>query len=395
MAYLKWKPIKYHLNKAIDYVKNDLKTENGELVSSYLCSLNSKEAMLDFLQDNKMNLKSNIKAHHLIMSFSPEDKITPQKAHDLGIELCKKFLKGDRRYIISTHIDREHIHNHIIFNSCSIKKYAKKFDNSIKNLYKVRNIADKICERENLIVIKKNYKNHNKSYFEYLASIQNLSWKQSLKLHLNDCLEFCENLEQLNQELNKRGWKVERLKENYVFTNLKNNKKVKSLKLGKFYKVKNIEKKFLENQKCKKISIQEIKDQNKNKILNKYIVENNLIQMGNVVEFLKEKNLLAKDYIRLYVEKEKELEMIEKEYNNLILRKEDINEIVLNKFDSSKYKERKEIDKKLFELEQKEKLLQKELLEEKIIKDNILKMYKLEKYYNNKKQTKKDTDLTL
>ena len=357
MAYLKWKPIKYHLDKAIDYVKNDLKTENGELVSSYLCSLNSKEAMLDFLQDNKMNLKSNIKAHHLIMSFSPEDKITPQKAHDLGIELCKKFLKGDRRYIISTHIDREHIHNHIIFNSCSIKKYAKKFDNSIKNLYKVRNIADKICERENLIVIKKNYKNHNKSYFEYLASIQNLSWKQSLKLHLNDCLEFCENLEQLNQELNKRGWKVERLKENYVFTNLKNNKKVKSLKLGKFYKVKNIEKKFLENQKYKKISIQEIKDQNKNKILNKYIVENNLIQMGNVVEFLKEKNLLAKDYIRLYVEKEKELEMIEKEYNNLILRKEDINEIVLNKFDSSKYKERKEIDKKLFELEQKEKLL--------------------------------------
>ena len=113
VAYLKWKPIKYHLDKAIDYVKNDLKTENGELVSSYLCSLNSKEAMLDFLQDNKMNLKSNIKAHHLIMSFSPEDKITPQKAHDLGIELCKKFLKGDRRYIISTHIDREHIHNHI------------------------------------------------------------------------------------------------------------------------------------------------------------------------------------------------------------------------------------------------------------------------------------------
>lgn len=390
MAYIKWKPIKVHLDKAFEYITNDLKTEKGELVTSFLCSKNPKEAKRDFFIDNKFNLKNNVLAHHLIQSFDPKDEnITPEKAHKIGIELCNKIFKGDRRYIISTHIDREHIHNHIIFNSCSIKKYEKKFNNSIKNLYKVREISDEICIKENVKIINSKTKGANKSYYEYIMNLKNISWKQHIKLHLNDCLEYCKNFDELEKELKIRNWKIEKLEDNYIFTNLKNNKKVKSLKLGEKYKVNSIEK-ILEKNKILKLdeeltSFQEIKEHSKNKNIDKYVVENNLIQIGKIENFLKEEKISAKSYITKILKEEKNLKDLEEKISKLVNEKGKLNLILSNKFDYKVVEKISELNNELKILQKDESELLTKIIHQEQIKNNILKIYDLEKYYLEEK----------
>lgn len=404
MAYIKWKPIKVHLDKAFEYIMNDLKTDQGELVTTFLCSKNPKEAKKEFLLDNKFNLKKNILAHHLIQSFDPKDKnITPEKAHKIGIELCNKIFKGDRRYIISTHIDRGHIHNHIIFNSCSIRKYEKKFNNSIKNLYKVREISDEICIKENVKILDVTKKGSNKSYYEYIMNLKNISWKQHIKLHLNDCLEYCKNFDELKNELKIRNWKIEKLEDNYIFTNLKNNKKVKSLKLGEKYKVESIEK-ILEKNKIKKLdeelsSFQEIKEHSKNKNIDRYVIENNLIQIGKIEKFLKEENLSAKSYINKFLKEEKNLKQIEEKISKLVEEKGNLNLLLSTKFDYNVVEKISKVNNELRILQKDESDLITKIIHQEQIKNNILKIYDLEKYYleekNKIEKTKENKKYTL
>ena len=122
MAITKIHPIKSTLNLAIDYIVNGDKTDEQILVSTHKC--HQETAHTQFLRTrNDAGTKGNVLARHLIQSFLPGET-TPEIAHQIGMELCKKILKNEYEFVLSTHIDKGHINNQNIFNSVYIVWYS-------------------------------------------------------------------------------------------------------------------------------------------------------------------------------------------------------------------------------------------------------------------------------
>lgn len=133
MAITKIHAIKSTLGKALAYIENPDKTDGQMLVSGYNCE--PQTASIDFemtavLAHKARNLKrkrSTNLAYHLIQSFSPEDAVTPEQAHELGKKLAFEYTGGKYEYVVATHIDKGHIHNHIMLNtkSCCLPSYCR------------------------------------------------------------------------------------------------------------------------------------------------------------------------------------------------------------------------------------------------------------------------------
>lgn len=113
MAYTKIHAITATVGKAVDYICNPGKTDEGILISSYGCS--PETAAYDFkFQLSKTSQSDPNKAYHLIQSFLPGE-VSYREAHQIGVELADRLLEGEYSYVVTTHIDKEHVHNHIIF----------------------------------------------------------------------------------------------------------------------------------------------------------------------------------------------------------------------------------------------------------------------------------------
>ena len=114
------------ISDIIDYVKNPDKTDHGRLITSYQCD--SRVADAQFLLDKqtyaartgRMRGADDVIAYHLRQSFVPGE-ITPEEANRLGVELARRFTKGKHAFIVCTHIDKSHTHNHIIWNSTTLE----------------------------------------------------------------------------------------------------------------------------------------------------------------------------------------------------------------------------------------------------------------------------------
>lgn len=112
MAITKIHPIKSTLNLAIDYITNAEKTDEKILISTNKC--HTASAHTQFLRRREeAKVRGSVLARHLIQSFLPGEA-TPEMAHQIGLELCNRILKDEYEFILSTHIDKGHIHNHII-----------------------------------------------------------------------------------------------------------------------------------------------------------------------------------------------------------------------------------------------------------------------------------------
>ena len=140
-----------HLSNSIKYITKDNKTNDGLYIDSYYCT--PKYAVKDFAftREKEVIKKGNNLAWHIYQSFSPKDNITPEKALEIGKELMKRMYP-DYQYVIATHIDREHIHNHIILCSVNFKDYHKLNSNKT-SLAKLQNISDDLCRENSLSVI--------------------------------------------------------------------------------------------------------------------------------------------------------------------------------------------------------------------------------------------------
>ena len=131
-----------------DYAQNPDKTEKGELVISYQCSplTVDEEFMLTkklYEQATGRSQKSNIIAYQIRQSFRPGE-ITAEEANRIGYELASRFLKGKHAFIVATHTDREHIHNHIIYNSTTLDG-TRKFRDFFFSGLAVQRLSDLIC----------------------------------------------------------------------------------------------------------------------------------------------------------------------------------------------------------------------------------------------------------
>ena len=189
MAITKIHKIKFTLSKAIKYITNEAKTDFGELVTGYNCE--PEYAAKEFQCVSELNNPKSyygrkyfmdgkdIKAYHLIQSFSPEDDITPQKAHEIGVQFAREFTGGEYQFVVATHIDRNHIHNHIIFNSTNFNSF-RKFHLGQKEMHQRELISDKLCRLNGLSVISKKSGVRSRKPYEYMQHKEGRSWKDKL-----------------------------------------------------------------------------------------------------------------------------------------------------------------------------------------------------------------------
>lgn len=178
MAVSKIKAIKSTLDKAISYIANPEKTEDCILLSSFGCA--PETAALEFQITAKQGSRNgNRLGYHLMQSFSPEDELDAKKAHELGVEFAKKVTNGKYEFVIATHVDKDHLHNHIIFNATSFVD-KKKYHYGAWEKNRIRGINDKICRDNNLSVIEKYTGRRGRGNFEYTQSQAGTSWKDKL-----------------------------------------------------------------------------------------------------------------------------------------------------------------------------------------------------------------------
>ncbi|EOU1588445.1 relaxase/mobilization nuclease domain-containing protein, partial [Clostridium perfringens] len=155
MAVIKYLPGKKSLKSQLKYLEKEGKTLE-ELKTGINCTSDNVEKEFNIVKE-LYNKKEGKQYYHYTQSFNPEDKITPEKVHEIGKEWIEKNIKGYQIYLV-THIDKEHIHNHFIINSVSFED-GKKLQISPKKLEKMKKESNKICEREHLTEINLNKKN--------------------------------------------------------------------------------------------------------------------------------------------------------------------------------------------------------------------------------------------
>ena len=199
------------LTERTDYVKNPEKTENGSLVYAYGCTPQLVAAEFA-LSKRQYTLRTGRKApgviaYHIRQSFKPGE-ITPEEANHVGRELAERFLKGKHAYIVCTHTDRRHIHNHIIFNSTALDNAAK-FNNYFNTSRAVARLSDLICLERNLSVISNPGRGTNTSYGHWLGDKKQPSHRDVLRAAIDDALaRKPHTFEELLRLVRESGYRV-------------------------------------------------------------------------------------------------------------------------------------------------------------------------------------------
>ena len=205
MAVTKIKPIKSTLSKALDYIENPDKTDGKMLVSSFGCSYETADIEFEYtlLQARQ---KGNNLAFHLIQSFEPGE-VDCEKAHEIGKQLADAVTKGQHEYVLTTHIDKGHVHNHIIFCAVNFVDH-RKYNSNKRSYYGIRNMSDKLCRENGLSVVVPGKGSKGKSYAEYQAEKTGTSWKGKLKIAVDALIPQVSSFEELLQRLQAAGYEI-------------------------------------------------------------------------------------------------------------------------------------------------------------------------------------------
>ncbi|MBO1872188.1 relaxase/mobilization nuclease domain-containing protein [Lachnoanaerobaculum sp. Marseille-Q4761] len=205
MAVTKIKPIKSTLKKALEYIQNPDKTDDKMLVSSFGCSYETADIEFAFTLSQALDKGNNL-AHHLIQSFEPGE-VSFEKAHEIGKQLADAVTKGQYEYVLTTHIDKEHVHNHIIFCAVNFVDYHK-YNSNKRSYYGIRNINDRLCYENGLSVITPEKGRKGKSYIEYQTAKTGTSWKGKLKEAVDLLIPQIKDFEELLEKLQASGYEI-------------------------------------------------------------------------------------------------------------------------------------------------------------------------------------------
>lgn len=213
MAITKIHAVKVRLGDAINYIENPDKTDGQELISGYNTA--PQTAVLDFSVTAAMARKArntsakkqgNL-AYHLIQSFSPDDAVTPERAHELGRKLAMEFTDGKFEFVVATHINKDSIHNHIIINAVSFYDYKKLRTVPYRTAQQIRSISDRLCMEAQLSVIK-DPQQLGQLYPTYVQKKRTTSNRTEVRKKLNFCLERATNYAQFLQMAQELGISV-------------------------------------------------------------------------------------------------------------------------------------------------------------------------------------------
>lgn len=205
MAITRIHPIKATIQKTINYICNPAKTNEELLISSYATS--PKTAQYDFkyaLSKSKGNSEPNL-AYHLIQSFAP-DEVSYEEAHQIGIELADKLLEGKYSYVIATHVDHNHVHNHICF--CAANNIDhNKYHDCPKSYYHIRELNDQLCKEHNLSIITPG-PTKAKKYNEWFADKNGTSWKTQLRNDIDELIKKAKDYDEFISLLKAKGYEI-------------------------------------------------------------------------------------------------------------------------------------------------------------------------------------------
>ena len=206
MAVTKTHPIKSTLKAAIDYICNPEKTDGKLLVSSYGCAAETADIEFSWTRRHAIDKGTNL-GRHLIQAFQPGE-VTPEQAHEIGMELAKEILGSKYEFVLTTHIDKDHVHNHLIFNAVSFADH-KHYHSNKRSYHDIRRTSDRLCKEHGLSVIIPG-QDKGKSYIEHQAAQNGTSYKEKLKAAIDRLLPACSNLEELLRRLQREGYEIKR-----------------------------------------------------------------------------------------------------------------------------------------------------------------------------------------
>lgn len=224
MAITKTHPIKSTMKAAIDYICNPSKTDGSLLISSFGCAPETADLEFAWTRKHAIDKGSNL-GRHLIQAFGPGE-VSAEEAHEIGKQLADEILKGKYEYVLTTHIDRGHIHNHLIFCSVSFQDH-KHYHSNKRSYHEIRRVSDRLCQEHGLSVIAPGDAK-GKSYVEHRAEQTGTSYKANLKRKIDQLIPVSSDLEDLLRRLQAEGYEIRRGKnlsckvaEQKYFTHLK------------------------------------------------------------------------------------------------------------------------------------------------------------------------------
>ena len=196
--------IKATVKRSIDYICNPAKTDGETLITAFGTTVEYAPAMFANALKKTDPSDPNL-AYHLIQSFAPGE-VGAKEAHEIGKELAERLLGGRYSYIVSTHTDKNHCHNHIIF--CAADNIThKKYHDCKRSYWNIRHINDELCEEHNLSVIKEN-KHIGKSYKEWMADKAGTSWKSKLKSDINETIKQAHTYDEFLDLMKSKGYEI-------------------------------------------------------------------------------------------------------------------------------------------------------------------------------------------
>lgn len=196
------------MSKAIAYILNPEKTDEKLLVSSYGCA--SETAAREFewtrkIAEQKGMNPVRIIARHVIQSFEIGE-VTPELAHEIGKQFADEILGGKYEYVLTTHIDKDHVHNHLIFNAVDFVDYHA-YKSYKRIYYDMREVSDRLCKENGLSVIPPS-QNKGMSYKEYTEAKRGMSWKQKLKQTIDRLVITAKDYDDFLRLMQEAGYEI-------------------------------------------------------------------------------------------------------------------------------------------------------------------------------------------
>ena len=196
------------MSKAIAYILNPEKTDEKLLVSSYGCA--SETAAREFewtrkIAEQKGMNPVRIIARHVIQSFEIGE-VTPELAHEIGKQFADEILGGKYEYVLTTHIDKDHVHNHLIFNAVDFVDYHA-YKSYKRIYYDMREVSDRLCKENGLSVIPPS-QNKGMGYKEYTETKRGTSWKQKLKQTIDRLVITAKDYDDFLRLMQEAGYEI-------------------------------------------------------------------------------------------------------------------------------------------------------------------------------------------
>jgi len=199
-------------NSCINYIKDVKKTDGGLLITGVNCSADFASYEMK-MNNNKFHIEEDMDSrtcYHGYQSFDPKEKdLTPQEVHQMGIDLVKR-LYPEFQVLVTTHIDRGHLHNHFVINAVNMKgrKLEDRLANPKEGLYGLRDMSDKIALENGLKIIEDAPKIGKFRKNRYLYDVSSESWRKQIINMLESLKEKCFSFDELLENLALEGYQI-------------------------------------------------------------------------------------------------------------------------------------------------------------------------------------------